>query len=127
MNMNEIIAALKEDNWREFPNVLREYSRCLYKWFDTPTRCRCNNDKPGVQVCCSVSEFDMSTAYELEVCGELVDGTWFLVKRWGLPADLTKGLSLIPQMLKSWETANESAVPVEDDVEELTEEGRQDD
>ena len=51
-----MVRKLIDDGWREYPDGPRKYARCFYKRFDTPTRCRCNNDKAGMQVCCAVRQ-----------------------------------------------------------------------
>jgi len=101
--MESIIRKLIDDGWREYPNGLRKYVRCFYKRFDTPTRCHCNHDKAGSSVCCLVSERDGRVTYELELCGELPDGTWIKLYQWVLPEDIMQGLAVIPRMLATWE------------------------
>ena len=41
--------------------------------------------------------------YDLEICGELFDGTWVKVEQWALSADIEEGLKVIPRMLSAWE------------------------
>ena len=100
---SDLVRKLIDDGWTECPNILRPSARCFYKRFETPTRCRCNDDKAGMQVCCAVSEFQGDVAYELDLCGELPDGTWIKLHQWAMPDDIGKGLSVIPRMLATWE------------------------
>lgn len=101
--MNALVRKLIDDGWREYPDGFRKYARCFYKRFDTPTRCRCNDDKAGMQVCCAVSEFRWRVSYELDLCGELQDGTWIKLHQWATPEDVEQGLAVIPRMLATWE------------------------
>jgi len=98
--MEKIIAHLISEGWKEYQDQFRRYARCFYKRFDTPTRCACNDDKSGIQIVCYVYG---RVSYELELFGELRDGTWTKVYQYGMPEDITQGLSLIPRMLSTWE------------------------
>lgn len=57
--------------WREYPDQFKEYCRCFYKRFETPTRCACNDNKSGLQVCISVSEWQEKESFEIDICGKL--------------------------------------------------------
>ena len=109
MTTKEIIEKLEADGWVECPSRLLKNARDFYRRFDTPTQCYCNNDKPGMQVCCSVSEYQGNVTYELELNGELHDGTWIKLHQWILPNDIEKGLALIPRMLATWEFIAQAA------------------
>lgn len=95
---------LLSQGWREYPDRFRNTSRCFYKRHDTPTRCRCNDDKEGMQVCISVSEYEGKTSYELDLAGELPDGTWIKLQNYGMPEDIHEGLAKIPRLLTAWES-----------------------
>ena len=99
--------------WREGRNDIRKYARMFYKRHDTPTRCRLNDDKEGIQVCLYVSEFDGKESIEIEVSGGLSDGTWINLHNYSLPRDIhvDKVLALIPRMLTLWECAASSSLP----------------
>ncbi len=101
--MERMVRKLIDDGWREYPDGRRKYARCFFKRFDTPTRCRCNDDKAGMQVCCAVIEFQGRASYELDLCGELQDGTWIKLHQWVMPEDIAQGLAVIPRMLAAWE------------------------
>jgi hypothetical protein len=97
--------------WREYRNQFKEYARCFYKRFETPTRCRCNADRPGMQIEIAVWERGNVESCEMELIGELSDGTGWRdvvvnVHPCGLPKDLDGVLALIPRMLATWEAAN---------------------
>ena len=53
-----------------------------------------------------ISVVESAGSFELELGGELVDGTWMRLLNHGLPKDLASVLSLIPRMLATWEASN---------------------
>jgi len=99
-----IFETLIKQGWKECPNQFKKYARCFYKHFETPTSCHCNNDKTGKQVELAVVE--VTGSCELELNGELADGTWIRLLNHGLTKDLASVLSLIPRMLATWEASN---------------------
>jgi len=101
-----ICKTLLEQGWKEYPNQFKKYSRSFYKYFETPTSCHCNNDKTGIQIEISVSEWQGAESCELELGGELADGTWMNFHNHGLPKDIDAVLALIPRMLSVWEASN---------------------
>ena len=108
---DRVCADLKSLGWVEYPDRTRQWSRCFFRRFEAPTRCHRNHDRDGMQVQLVVSEMngDTQTPYfsmELELCGELADGTWFRIHRWALPKELDAVLRVIPGMLYLWELAN---------------------
>lgn len=94
--------------WREFPDQFRPHDRAFYKRFDTATRCKCNDDKPGIQVCIHVCgpipqlENDIERI-EMDLSGELPDGQWIKLFHWAMPLDLDECLANIPRLLATWE------------------------
>ena len=100
---DSIPALLLSDGWKEYPDQFRKYARCFFKRFETPTRCACNNDKEGMQVCVSVSEYDGRASYEIDLHGELPDETWIKLQNHGMPNDIKAGLATIPRLLATWE------------------------
>ena len=102
----KIIDQLTADGWREYPDQLRTYYRCFFKRFYTPTVCRCNDDKEGLQVCVAVSEHNGVESYEIDLCGELPDGSWIKLQNWATLADFEKGSQIIPKLLRTWEFIN---------------------
>ena len=94
---------LLSDGWREYPDQFRKYARCFFKRFDTPTRCICNDDKVGMQICVAVSEHEGRSSYEIDLHGELPDGTWIKLHNHGMPEDIEAGLATIPRLLATWE------------------------
>jgi hypothetical protein len=100
---------LIKQGWKEYPNQFKK-SRCFFKHFETPTSCHCNNDKAGIQVEVSVAEWQGAGSCELELSGELVDGTWMRLHNHGLPRDIDAVLALIPRMLMVWEASNKGVL-----------------
>jgi len=97
-NVNHLLA----DGWKKWSDTSHRWS--YYKRFDTPTRCKCNDDKAGIQVCVAMYE----RGYEISLFGELPDETWIELKQWVMPKDIKKGLAKIPRLLATWEfIANE--------------------
>jgi hypothetical protein len=108
-----ICETLIKKGWKECPNQFKKCARCFYKQFETPTSCHCNNDKTGIQVEISVVEsavVEFAGSCELELVGELADGTWMRLHNHGLPADINSVLALIPRMLMVWEASNKGAL-----------------
>jgi len=103
MKAQEIYTKLLADGWREYPDQFRQYARCFYKRFDTPTRCACNDDKSGMQVCIAVSEYESKANYEIDLCGELPDGTWINLHNYTMPESIDDGLAKITRLLAVWE------------------------
>lgn len=96
---SELLAA----GWREYPNQFKKWARCFYKRHDTPTRCSCNDDKPGIQIEIAVSD---TGHMEMELSGQLKDGTWLNIHNYSLPPTVSEVLALIPRTLATWEAAN---------------------
>ena len=105
-----ISKALLEQGWNECPNQFKKYARCFYKQFETLTSCHCNNDKTGIQV--EISVVESAGSCELELGGELADGTWMRLHNHALPRDIDAVLSLIPRLLVVWEASNKGALEI---------------
>jgi len=99
MNVHEY---LKEDGWKMWPNPYKD-ARCFFKRFDTPTRCKCNSGKKGIQVQIAVYEHQDNTSYEINFVGQLPDDTWVDLHNYGMPEDIKEGLKTIPRLLSTWE------------------------
>ncbi len=56
-----------------------------------------------MQVCVAVSRYEQWWSYELDLSGELPDGTWIKLHNWSMPESLEDGLATIPRLLKTWE------------------------
>lgn len=92
--------------WREYPDQFRRHARCFFKRFKTPTPCACNYDKPGMQVCIAISDgFEGRESFEIDLVGEVPNGTWVKLHQYGLPKEIESVLRLIPGLLALWETA----------------------
>lgn len=99
----DTITWLVDNGWSEYKNGFKPEQRCFYKRFDTPTRCACNDDKPGIQIEIAVTG---DKSFELELIGQLRDGTWLRLLNYYLPKDVQAAVALIPRLLKTWEAAN---------------------
>lgn len=98
---------LLADGWREYPNQFRQYARCFYKRFDTPTVCSGNSDKPGMQIEIAVSDgYAGSVSMEMELCAGLKDETWLKIQNYSLPKTVEEVTAMIPRLLAMWEAAN---------------------
>jgi len=98
--------ALIADGWKEYPNQFRKQDKCFFKRFNTPTKCHGNSEKSGIQIQISVSEFQEHSSMEMELIGELKDGTWVELLNYSLPATVDEVTALIPRILAIWEAAN---------------------
>ena len=98
---------LLADGWREYPNQFRKSARCFYKRFDTPSVCRGNADKPGMQIEIAVSDgYAGGVSMEMELCAGLKDETWLKIQNYSLPKTAEEVTALIPRLLAAWESAN---------------------
>ena len=100
---------LTADGWREYPDQFRDYARTFYKRFTTPSQCRCNDDKRGMQVCIALSidgHAGFPPGFEIDLCGELKDGSWVKLCNYGMRDSLEEGIAAIPRLLEAWETLN---------------------
>jgi len=98
------IQYLEQDGWLKFRNRLKPHAQCFYKRFATPTRCNCNNDKEGMQVCVNVYELNGVFSFEIDLCGEAKGGTWLELKNYSLSPNIEEALAAIPRLLATWET-----------------------
>jgi hypothetical protein len=56
-----------------------------------------------MQLCVAVSEHEGRTSYEIDLHGELPDGTWIKLHNHGMPEDIEASLATIPRLLATWE------------------------
>jgi len=105
-----ICKTLIKQGWKEYPNQFKKYSRCFYKQFATPTSCRLNEGKAGIQIEIAVLEWQGTESCELELGGELADGTWMRLHNHQLPSDIDAVLALIPRMIMVWEASNKGVL-----------------
>jgi hypothetical protein len=103
-----ICKTLLEQGWQEYPNQFKKYARCFNKRFETPTSCALNQGKAGIQI--EISVVESAGSFELELGGELSDGTWMRLLNHGLPRDIDAVLALIPRMLMVWEASNKGVL-----------------
>ena len=85
------------------PKHIRQSWTSLLQALRHPTRCSCNHDKEGMQVSIGLSNYPECCTYEIELNGELPDGTWVNLHNHGMPNDLEAGLATIPRLLAAWE------------------------
>lgn len=98
------IASLESGGWREYTDQFRKGTRCFYKRIDTPTRCHCNSDKDGLQVCIAVGEIDGYTSIEMDIRAELPDGSWVTLHNYGMNhLTMDQVFASIPRLLSAWE------------------------
>jgi hypothetical protein len=101
---------LAADGWREYPNRLKDYARCFYKRFATATRCYCNDDKGGMQVCIALSReghAGFPPGFTMDMSGELKDGSWVKLVNYGMRDSLEDSIAAIPRLLAAWEAFNQ--------------------
>lgn len=56
-----------------------------------------------MQVCVAVCQYEKWWSYEIDLHGELPDGTWIKLHNHGMPPDIEAGLATIPRLLATWE------------------------
>lgn len=56
-----------------------------------------------MQVCVAVCEYDGRFSYEIDLHGELPDGTWIKLHNHGMPENIEACLVKIPRLLETWE------------------------
>ena len=54
-------------------------------------------------VCVAVSHHEKWWSYEIELHGEISDGTWIKIHNYGMQSDIEACLATIPRLLKTWE------------------------
>ena len=60
-----------------------------------------------MQICVAVSEYDGKESYEIDLCGEIKDGSWIKLHNWATPDDFNEGSKIIPKLLATWEFINQ--------------------
>lgn len=99
--MREVIEKLKADGWKEYIDHSKG-GRSFYKAYPSKYAYRPSENKKELQICCTVYEL-MRIEFELEIVGELKDGTWIKLLNYGLPDNIENVLNKIPRMIKTWE------------------------
>jgi hypothetical protein len=94
---------LEANGWVKSQSTYGRTGPRFYKRFSTPTRCACNHEKEGMQVCVALSSYPECSGYEIELHGELPDGTWIKLHNHGMPDGIEAGLATIPRLLATWE------------------------
>jgi hypothetical protein len=96
---------MNNGGWRRYVQAGSRADRSYYKRFATPTPCRCNADKPGIQVTAHAYCREGQVNVEMSLSGELADGSWINVNRYGIPGGVPDALAAVPEMLRVWEAA----------------------
>jgi len=113
-NSNRHDDYLAANGWREWTTHASEsHDRTWYKRIATPTQCKLNADKPGMQVCLKQWDFTKYRAssghvsYRLEIAGECQDDRSITVSTGIGDDELTAVLdSQIEKLRRVWESAN---------------------
>lgn len=92
-------AWLASDGWREHPHKFRAGERLFDKQFDSYK----------IAVGITVWRITDQESFNLEIAGELADGTWIKLLNYSLPADIRAVVKLIPRMLATWEAMNSAS------------------
>lgn len=112
-DIKTLIPLLLADGWKEYKDGRHPLStHNLYKRFDTPTRCACNDDKKGMQVTIHLypagrypNLTTVPESMEMEIAGQLPDESWYKVHAWCLdPISLETVNKTIPRLLAGWES-----------------------
>ena len=94
---------LEANGWFKSQSTYGKAGPRFYKRFSTPTRCFCNYDQEGMQVCVALLNYPECRRYEIELNAELPDGTWVNLQNHGMPDDIEAGLASLPRLLATWE------------------------
>lgn len=99
----DLRAAFTELGWRKDKDQFRPYADMFWKRVPTPTPSRLNREKEGVVIAVYISELYGVQSAEMELTGELPDGTWIKLFNYSLPKTAEEILAVIPRMLVAWE------------------------
>lgn len=75
---------LEQSGWRKYQSLGREI--WCKRWKDA-TRCKCNENQPGIQVVITVHEYEGRHSYEIDVTGEKPDGVWVKLSAYSFNAE----------------------------------------
>lgn len=100
---SDIRAGLLSLGWRKDKDQFRSYADMFWKRHETATKSHPNSDRDGANIIIYVSEFNGVQNAEMELVGELPDGTWVKLLNYGLPKTTPEILATIPRMLATWE------------------------
>lgn len=99
----DLRAAFTALGWRKDKDQFRPYADVFWKRMLTPTPSRQNREKEGAVIMVYISELYGSQSAEMELTGELSDGTWINLHNYSLPKTAEGILAVIPRMLATWE------------------------
>lgn len=109
-----IRSELRTRKWVEYMGLGKEI---WCKRFDDAPRCKCNAEKPGVQVIVTCHppfqpEKWNDYGYEIEVVAEKPDGVWTILKVYGIGPELLSVLDAqVKQLLSAWTAITIAALP----------------
>ena len=101
---------LAEQGWKT--GRVSQLDSCDFVWYrrypDAP-RCCLNENKPGIQVCLMMWDFGQHASFQVDIRGELLDGTPVELKAFSIPArDLIEILDgQVAKMLRAWTVVNQ--------------------
>lgn len=101
----DLRAAFTALGWRKDKDQFRPYADMFWKRIPTPTPCRQNREKEGIVIAVYISELQGVQSAEMELVGELPDGSWIKLFNYSLPKTAEEILAVIPRMLATWECA----------------------
>lgn len=101
----DLRAAFTALGWQKDKDQFREDADMFWRRVPTPTPSRQNREKEGVVVAVYISDFFGVQNAEMELVGELPDGSWIKLMNYLLPKTAEGILAVIPRMLATWECA----------------------
>lgn len=99
----DLRAAFTALGWHKDKDQFRPYADMFWKRMPTPTPSRQDCEKEGSVIAVYISELYGSQSAEMELTGELPDGTWINLHNYSLPKTAEGILAVIPRMLATWE------------------------
>lgn len=104
--MNKAIEELLAAGLLEYDDVFRHNRRCFSKMITTPTHCSLNDGSHVVQIIVAISATSSTVNFEVELGGELKDGTWLKLHNYSGIKTAKEATEKIPRLLALWELAN---------------------
>ena len=116
--MKTPIEYLQDNGWKEYSDYITmdKSSRFFAKRYATASRCACNHEKDGMQVCMRVTSHAMADSFEMTTRGELPDGTWIDLLNYAMPENIENVIAKIPRLLAAWEAMANYAIPATHEI-----------
>lgn len=101
---NKVRSFLSSNGWVKYTS----FGKPIWcKRFDTPTRCKCNDDKSGVQIVIKEHEFDGWLSCSIDLTAKKQDDEWVEISIYGISDGLIEMLDRqCHQLLAAWEAMN---------------------